>query len=336
MMYSNLILLAFISLLIPITGKKDDEPDLPAVSYTAGRSSKSAFDAQFPRGRCPERFYQIGEECLYFSIDGKIYSWQNADRICARRIGNILEQQSSSNPDQPNMKPTKGVRQLILNTPEKTEILRAFSQEYNEQNFAIRLPSDYNTLQRCNDAQDYKWPFYCANTQNTNSMCIEDTSNGANDICLREVDCNQRYLRLACEFTLPGSAELTNSQFRHCTKIRGRGRRLPMWAWIAIIIGGTLLLLIIIGVIIALMTKSKKKTSRSKITLPEPRRPDEKGKDNFVYEFSTFSSVLVIRVPPRRADPAAEPMLTRAAPTNESNTDYLQPRSSAAENTSNA
>ncbi|CAF1154038.1 unnamed protein product [Rotaria sp. Silwood1] len=319
MMYTNLILLVFLSLLISITGIKDDAKELPAVSYTAGRSSKSAFDAQFPRGRCPERFYQLRDECLYFSIDGKIYSWQNADSICSRRIGSILQQQSASNPEQPNMQPTLGVRQLVLNTPEKTEILRAFYQEYSEQNFAVRLPYDYHTLQRCNDGQDDKWPLYCTNTQYPNSTCLETISNGSNDICLREVDCNRRYLRLACEFTLPGSAELTSSQFRHCTKIRGRRRLLPIWVWIAIAIGGTLLLLIILGAIISLMSKSKKRSSKSKITLPEQRFPDEK----------------IVRVTPKRVDPSAEPMLIRSTPTNASNTDYLQPRSSATENTPN-
>ncbi|CAF1026662.1 unnamed protein product [Rotaria sordida] len=320
-MYSYSILFAFLlSLFILINGQKSDDRELPAVSYTAGRSSKTIFDTQFSRGRCPERFYQLGEECLYFSIDGKIYSWQNADRVCARRIGGILQQQSASNPDQPNMQPTRGVRQLTLNTPEKTEILRAFYQQYNEQNFAIRLPYDYNILQRCNDGQDDKWPTYCTNIPYSNATCFEAISNNANDTCLREVDCNQRYLRLACEFTLPGSPELTDSRFRHCTKIHGRQRRrLPMWAWIAIAISSAILLLIILGGIIAFISKSKNKDStRKKKFLPEPPpRRDE----------------TIVRVPPIRVDPAAEPMLTQSA---SSNTDYLQPRSLTIENTANA
>jgi len=102
------------------------------------------------------------------------------------------------------MQPTKGVRQLVLNTPEKTEILRAFSGVYQEQNFAIRLPSDYNTLQRCRDGQDDKWPYFCPNSQYANSTCFQTISAGSNDICIQEVDCNARNLRLACEFTLPG------------------------------------------------------------------------------------------------------------------------------------
>lgn len=101
------------------------------------------------------------------------------------------------------MQPTNGVRQLVLNTPEKTEILRALFRDYQEQNFAVRLPFDYNTLQRCQDGQDDKWPYPCSNSP-VNSTCFETTAHGQADICVREVDCDKKYLRLACEFTLPG------------------------------------------------------------------------------------------------------------------------------------
>ena len=97
-----------------------------------------------------------------------------------------------------------GVRQFTLNTPEKTEILRALFREYNEQNFAVHLPADYNTLERCHDGQDDKWPHYCSGVPSTNSTCFETIEHGQNDICLRQVECRARYLRLACEFTLPG------------------------------------------------------------------------------------------------------------------------------------
>lgn len=170
-----------------------------------GRTSKASFNAQFQRGRCPNRFYQLGDECVYLSTDGKIYSWKQTERACSRRISRLLDDQSSSNINQPNMQPDKGVRQLVLNTPEKTELFRALSREYDEHNFAVRLPSDYNTLQRCLDGKDDKWPHYCTDTQNTSATCFETTSHGQNnDICLREVQCNSKYLRLACEFTLPG------------------------------------------------------------------------------------------------------------------------------------
>jgi hypothetical protein len=174
------------------------------VRQAVNRASKVLFDTQFQRGRCPHRFYQLGDECVYLATDGKIYSWKQAERACSRRIARMLNDQSWSTSDQPNMQPTKGVRQLVLNTPNKTELFRVLYREYEEQNFAVRLPLDYNTLQRCRDGKDDKWPYYCTDSQSTNSTCFETTASGQNDICLREVECTARYLRLACEFTLPG------------------------------------------------------------------------------------------------------------------------------------
>ncbi len=168
------------------------------------RSSKSSFDAQFYRGRCPNRFYQLGNECLYFATDGKIYSWHQAQRLCARRIVRSLERQASFVNSQLNMKSIKGVRQLILNTPEKTKILEALYRDYEELNTAIRLPSDFNTLHRCHDGKEDNWPKYCTNPEGPNATCFETSEVGSNNICLRQIDCNQRNSRLACEFTLPG------------------------------------------------------------------------------------------------------------------------------------
>ena len=167
-----------------------------------------SFDTQFPRGRCPERFYQSGEECLYFSTDGKIYSWLEARRVCSQRVARMLNKHSQSDMNQPNMSPTQGVRQLVLNTPEKTEIFRALSREYNEQNYAVSLPADYHTLQRCRDGKDDKWPGFCTNTPTLNATCLETATGGSSDVCLREVVCRERYLRVACEFTLPGEFRL--------------------------------------------------------------------------------------------------------------------------------
>ncbi len=175
--------------------------------YLTSRTSKASFDTEFPQGRCPRRFYQLGNECVYFGIDGKSYGWKQADRICSKRIAGLLDEPSSVNNEQPNMKPTLGLRQLVLNTPEKTDILRALYRDYYEQNFAVRLPSDYDTLQRCTDGKDDKWPQYCPNPQFPNSTCFETVSNGANDICLNQIECNKRNFRLSCEFTLPGLLE---------------------------------------------------------------------------------------------------------------------------------
>ena len=173
-------------------------------TYQPARSSKSSFDAQFYRGRCPDRFYQVGDECLYFGTDGRKYSWHQAQRVCARQIARLLDRQTSITIGQSNMKPTKGVRQLILNTPEKTKILEALYREYDELNTVVRLPSDYNTLHRCHDGKEDNWPPYCINPDNHNATCFETNELGSSNICLRQIDCNQRHSRLACEFTLPG------------------------------------------------------------------------------------------------------------------------------------
>lgn len=87
-----------------------------------------------------------------------------------------------------------------------------------------------------------------------------------------------------------GSPELTNSKFRTCTGIQGRKRRLPRWAWIAIILGSVLLLLSILAVIITFIRKSKKSDSR-KIKTPgaEHRAVTDKRKDNFFIIFVLFS-----------------------------------------------
>ena len=164
----------------------------------SGQYSRTSLNAQFKRGHCPHQFYQLDNECVYFSTDGKIHSWKQAERECSRRIARLLD-------DHPNLRPVRSVRQLVLNTPEKTKIFRALYRKANEQNFAVRLPSDYNTLPRCRDEKDDKWPQYCASTQDKNSTCFQTISDGKNkDICLREVTCHFEHLSLACEFTLPG------------------------------------------------------------------------------------------------------------------------------------
>ncbi|CAF0966460.1 unnamed protein product [Adineta steineri] len=330
-MYGNFISLIFLSILISSNGQyHDDERDLPPATYAADRSSKSTFDTQFSRGRCPERFYQSGEECLYFATDGKIYNWPEVERVCSRRIARMLNKHSSSDMyqqnqnkphlNQPNMTPTKGVRQLVLNTPEKTEIFRALFREYNEQNFAIRLPSDYNTLRRCHNIKDDKWPQYCINPKYSNATCFETVSNGPNDVCVREVECKQRYLRVACEFTLPGSPEITNSKFQNCPIVRGLRHRLPLWAWILIAVGVAVLLAIIVAIVVFVL-KSKKNSSGGKRSLPPPR---EKELKNIGHTTET-------------TDPAARPMLNRPpVPNRPTDTGYLQPRKSLPDNNSNA
>jgi hypothetical protein len=81
-------------------------------------------------------------------------------------------------------------------------------------------------------------------------------------------------------FLLSGSAELTNSKFHNCPAIRARRRRLPIWAWVLIAVGGAILALILFGTIIAIVRKSKKNgTPNKKKPFPEPRVTEEKSKN---------------------------------------------------------
>ena len=73
--------------------------------------------------------------------------------------------------------------------------------------------------------------------------------------------------------------EITTSKFRHCPQTRGRSRRLPLWAWTAIIIGSALLLLTLLAVIFTLIRKSRQNAASKKRTLPEPRPTQPKPKD---------------------------------------------------------
>lgn len=307
----------FISFFIIIHSQRNDDRDYPPERYQTSRVAKTSFDTQFSTGRCPQRFFQVGDECLFFATDGKSYSWIDAERLCRGRIGRMVDQwaESSAMGNQPNLKPTLGVRQLVLNTPEKTDILRALYQIYGEENFAVRLPNDYNTLRRCSDGHDDKWPYFCNSIVPFNTTCFEAKSNSATDLCLRDVACGNRYLRLACEFTLPGSPEITESKFRHCPK-SARRRLLPIWAWILIAIGSALVLLSILATIIIFVSSSKKK--KSKYT------PSKAYSESRVDQDRTRR-----QNPPPRQDPASEPMLVRPAPPPRpvEDTGYLQPRS---------
>jgi len=307
----------FVTVFVTVFSQRTDDRDYPPERYQTARVSKTSFDTQFTTGRCPQRFFQVGDECLFFATDGKSYSWTDAERLCRGRIGRMVDQwaESSATANQPNIKPTLGVRQLVLNTPEKTDILRALYQIYGEENFAIRLPNDYNILRRCSDGQDDRWPHYCNSIVGFNQTCFETKADSQTSICLRDVTCGNRYLRLACEFTLPGSEEITTSRFRNCPKSARRRFRLPIWAWVLIAVGSALVLLIILTTILTTVCKSKKK--KSKYT-PGKGYPDaHDGGDRTKRP-----------PPPQRQDPDAEPMLVRPAPPRtDDDTGYLQPRS---------
>ncbi|CAF1041144.1 unnamed protein product [Rotaria sordida] len=307
-MYGNSILLTFILLIVLINGQYDNKKDFLQDIDEPIRTSKSSFNAQFSRGRCPDRFYQIGDECLYFGTDGRKYSWHQTQRICTIRIARLL-QQTTFTIGQVNIKPNKGVRQLILNTPEKTKILEGLYREYDELNFAIRLPSDYNTLNRCHDDKEDDWPQYCVNPHNSNATCFETSGLDSNNICLRQIDCDKKYLRFACEFTLPGSSELTTSKFRNCPKSHGLRHRLSIWAWLLVAFGGMLLLLLILGGVLTFIRNLKKDSPQVRKSIAESIRADEKA----------------MNVTTNRLSSVSEPMLVRSARTSStSNTNYLE------------
>lgn len=308
-MHDKFIALICTSLVLLINAQNDDPSRIPMARFLTGRTSAQSFDNQFSTGRCPRRFYQLSNECVYFATDGKSYSWRQVDRVCSSRIANLLDEPSASNLEQPNMQPTRGVRQLTLNTPEKTEILRALFRDYNDQNFGIQLPDDYVTLARCQDGQDDRWPQFCPNNQYNKSACYETVSTGSNDICLQQVDCRSRYLRAACEFTLPGSPEIAVSQFRTCPVARRR-TRLPNWAWILIFIAGGLGLLAIVAVLLCILQKKRRANSSKNRSIPVPRP-----------------------LPPKKDDPVSRPLVTNR-PTDDADTGYLSPTDQ--DNTANA
>ena len=107
---------------------------------------------------------------------------------------------------------------------------------------------------------------------------------------------------------LSGSAELTTSKFRHCPAVRGRRRRLPIWAWVLIAVGGAILALILFGTIIAVVRKSKKNGTPKKKSFPEPRKPGDKRKDLWSFEWMLTALFLAPGTPTIRTDPAAEPV----------------------------
>lgn len=310
-MHKKFIIFICTSFICLINAQNDDLSKIPMARFLTGRTSAQSFDNQFSTGRCPRRFYQLSNECVYFATDGKSYSWRQVDRVCSQRIANLLEEPSASNLEQPNMQPTRGVRQLTLNTPEKTEILRALFRDYNDQNFAIQLPNDYTTLMRCQDGQDDRWPQFCPNNKFNQSACYETVSSGTNDICLQQVDCRSRYLRVACEFTLPGSPEITVSQFRTCATPRRRFRdRLPNWAWILIFIASGIVLLGILALLIGILQKKRRGNSKKR-SMPVPRP-----------------------FPPKSDDPVTRPILVKNKPVDDADTGYLSPTDQ--DNTANA
>ncbi|CAF4436278.1 unnamed protein product [Rotaria magnacalcarata] len=198
----DLVWLTLLALLMPINGQQSDDGNLTSGSYLARDNETSSLYEQFPRGRCPERYYQSGGECLYFAVIGNGSSWKQAHSICARRVNRHYENLSESG--QRITKPAKGGRQLVLNTPHKMKILRAFLQKYKEANYSVNVLYDFNTLSRCYDGIDEDWPEYCEDNSYSNSTCFQTALNDKNNICLREIPCDDAYLRVACEFTLPG------------------------------------------------------------------------------------------------------------------------------------
>lgn len=231
-------------------------------------------------------------------MGAKHYSSYQAQRVCARRVARSLEQSVALATEQNGSRPTRGVRQFIVNTPEKTKVLHLLFRDHDEANFAVQLPADYNTLQRCNDSKEDYWPQLCSSRASSNASCYETSELGFSNICLRPVDCHQRSLRLACEFTLPGSIgtprdrsdasrcvgspELIASRFRQCPKTRGLRGRLTFWAWLLIAVGAMLLLLFILGGVLAYIRNSKKGSSEIKQSPTKQRLTADEGNRRMV------------------------------------------------------
>ncbi|CAF1219888.1 unnamed protein product [Didymodactylos carnosus] len=162
-------------------------------AYRTGqlRPLQRGFDNQWRQGDCPVRWLQLGNECLYFNTYGKQFSWNDVEQTCTKRISRYLAE------DQ--VKLTRStVRPILLNTPEKRTLLQALADSYGEDGYAIQLPRDYDN--GCKDAI----PAYCDVPDKLPiEKCVETNAKDTN-FCVKQTDCNKKYARLACEFTLPG------------------------------------------------------------------------------------------------------------------------------------
>lgn len=124
--------------------------------------------------------------------------------MCTTQIARLLTRQTPLILDQSNLFSTRRVRQLILNTPEKAKILEFLYRDYDELNYAIRLPVDFLTFTRCSDRHDDHLPQFCQKPTNSTDVCFETSGLGFDHICLNQINCDNNFVRLACEFTLPG------------------------------------------------------------------------------------------------------------------------------------
>ena len=138
----------------------------------------------------------MDDECVFFSTDRASFSWYQVENLCIGKVSKLLNRASRS---------IRDIRPLIFNTPHKKQILEILYQEYEEDHYAVRLSSDYHSRQRCQDERADDWPQSCDPSISFNdSICVETRRYTEKHICLNPVDCRQRRLRVACEFTLSG------------------------------------------------------------------------------------------------------------------------------------
>jgi len=100
---------------------------------------------------------------------------------------------------------------------------------------------------------------------------------------------------------------LTASKFRHCSKSRGLGLRLSIWAWLLVAVGGMLLLLLVLGGVLAFLN-SKKELSQIKQSVPERRHTEQQGTDQRKHTKVIYFLILALDITSTGENPLADPV----------------------------
>ncbi|CAF0885087.1 unnamed protein product, partial [Didymodactylos carnosus] len=202
-------------------------------AYRTGskRPAEQRFDTNWQRGDCSDRWLQVGTECLYFpTSNGKEFSWNDIKQICTTHIAKSLRGTGVQ-------MTKKGVRPVILNSPAKSRLLQELIDTYKEDGYAIQLSKDYND--KCGESK----PNYCTKPDIINNEECFSTNGNEKTMCIDQVPCNNKFVRLACEYTLPGNDEIQKSQFKKCSRKR---RTSLSWYYIVSICFGIIFSLILI------------------------------------------------------------------------------------------
>ncbi|CAF0948640.1 unnamed protein product [Didymodactylos carnosus] len=262
-------------------------------AYRTGskRPAEQRFDTNWQRGDCSDRWLQVGTECLYFpTSNGKEFSWNDIKQICTMHIAKSLRGTGVQ-------MTKKGVRPVILNSPAKSRLLQELIDTYKEDGYAIQLSKDYND--KCGESK----PNYCTKPDIINNEECFSTNGNEKTMCIDQVPCNNKFVRLACEYTLPGkyshtehitrsisfvhddeintqsifidlfvgNDEIQKSQFKKCSRKR---RTSLSWYYIVSICFGIIFSLILIVSAVSLFRGRKSKT---KAPLPVLSSNTERG-----------------------------------------------------------